>query len=151
MIEIEKPQIECIETPADITYGKYVVEPLERGYGTTLGNALRRILLSSLPGTAPTTIKIDGVQHEFSTIPGVKEDVTEIVLNIKSLLTKLHGDSGKTVYIEAVGPCTVTAGDIKADGEVEIRVRATGETIVVPVEEAVARLCELHAAALKGE
>ena len=87
MIEIEKPQIECIETPADITYGKYVVEPLERGYGTTLGNALRRILLSSLPGTAPTTIKIDGVQHEFSTIPGVKEDVTEIVLNIKSLLT----------------------------------------------------------------
>ena len=120
MIEIEKPQIECIETPADITYGKYVVEPLERGYGTTLGNALRRILLSSLPGTAPTTIKIDGVQHEFSTIPGVKEDVTEIVLNIKSLLTKLHGDSGKTVYIEAVGPCTVTAGDIKADGEVEV-------------------------------
>ena len=120
MIEIEKPQIECIETPADITYGKYVVEPLERGYGTTLGNALRRILLSSLPGTAPTTIKIDGVQHEFSTIPGVKEDVTEIVLNIKGLLTKLHGDSGKTVYIEAVGPCTVTAGDIKADGEVEV-------------------------------
>ena len=89
MIEIEKPQIECIETPADITYGKYVVEPLERGYGTTLGNALRRILLSSLPGTAPTTIKIDGVQHEFSTIPGVKEDVTEIVLNVKNLLTKL--------------------------------------------------------------
>ena len=120
MIEIEKPQIECIETPADITYGKYVVEPLERGYGTTLGNALRRIMLSSLPGTAPTTIKIDGVQHEFSTIPGVKEDVTEIVLNIKGLLTKLHGDSGKTVYIEAVGPCTVTAGDIKADGEVEV-------------------------------
>ena len=114
MIEIEKPQIECIENPADETYGKYVVEPLERGYGTTLGNALRRIMLSSLPGTAPTTIKIDGVQHEFSTIPGVKEDVTEIVLNIKSLLTKLHGDSGKTVYIEAVGPCTVTAGDIKA-------------------------------------
>ena len=106
MIEIEKPQIECIENPADETYGKYVVEPLERGYGTTLGNALRRIMLSSLPGTAPTTIKIDGVQHEFSTIPGVKEDVTEIVLNIKGLLTKLHGDSGKTVYIEAVGPCT---------------------------------------------
>ena len=120
MIEIEKPQIECIETPADITYGKYVVEPLERGYGTTLGNALRRILLSSLPGTAPTTIKIDGVQHEFSTIPGVKEDVTEIVLNIKSLLTKLHGDSGKTVYIEAVGPCEVKAGDIKGDSEVEV-------------------------------
>ena len=120
MIEIEKPQIECIETPGDATYGKYVVEPLERGYGTTLGNALRRIMLSSLPGTAATSIKIAGVQHEFSTIPGVKEDVTEIVLNIKGLLTKLHGESGKTVYIEAVGPCEVTAGDIKADGEVEI-------------------------------
>ena len=107
MIEIEKPQIECSEAPGDVTYGKYVVEPLERGYGTTLGNALRRIMLSSLPGTAPTTIKIAGVQHEFSTIPGVKEDVTEIVLNIKSLLTKLHSDSVKTVYIEAVGPCEV--------------------------------------------
>ena len=120
MIEIEKPQIECIETPADITYGKYVVEPLERGYGTTLGNALRRILLSSLPGTAPTTIKIDGVQHEFSTIPGVKEDVTEIVLNVKNLLTKLYCEGGKTVFIEATGPCEVTAGDIKSDGEVEV-------------------------------
>ena len=120
MIEIEKPQIECIETPGDITYGKYVVEPLERGYGTTLGNALRRIMLSSLPGTAATSIKIAGVQHEFSTIPGVKEDVTEIVLNVKGLLTKLHCETGKTVYIEAVGPCNVTAGDIKADGEVEV-------------------------------
>ena len=120
MIEIEKPQIECIETPGDASYGKYVIEPLERGYGTTLGNALRRIMLSSLPGTAATSIKIAGVQHEFSTIPGVKEDVTEIVLNIKSLLTKLHGDSGKTVYIEATGPCEVTAGDIKSDGEVEV-------------------------------
>ena len=120
MIEIEKPQIECIETPGDVTYGKYVVEPLERGYGTTLGNALRRIMLSSLPGTAPTMIKIAGVQHEFSTIPGVKEDVTDIVLNIKGLLTKLHCDAAKTVYIEAVGPCEVTAGDIKADGEVEV-------------------------------
>ena len=120
MIEIEKPQIECIETPGDASYGKYVIEPLERGYGTTLGNALRRIMLSSLPGTAATSIKIAGVQHEFSTIPGIKEDVTEIVLNIKSLLTKLHGDSGKTVYIEAAGPCEVTAGDIKSDGEVEV-------------------------------
>ena len=90
MIEIEKPQIECIETPGDDSYGKYVVEPLERGYGTTLGNALRRIMLSSLPGTAATSIKIAGVQHEFTTIPGVKEDVTEIVLNIKQLITKLH-------------------------------------------------------------
>ena len=106
MIEIEKPQIECIETPGDASYGKYVVEPLERGYGTTLGNALRRILLSSLPGTAATTIKIAGVQHEFSTIPGVKEDVTEIVLNVKGLLTKLDPrETVKTVYIEAVGPC----------------------------------------------
>ena len=120
MIEIEKPQIECLETPGDITYGKYVVEPLERGYGTTLGNALRRIMLSSLPGTAATSIKIAGVQHEFSTIPGVKEDVTEIVLNVKGLLTKLHTEGTKPVDIEAVGPCEVTAGDIKADGEVEV-------------------------------
>ena len=120
MIEIEKPQIECTETPGDATYGKYVVEPLERGYGTTLGNALRRIMLSSLPGTAPTTIKIAGVQHEFSTIPGVKEDVTDIVLNVKGLLTKLHCETVKTVYIEAVGPCEVTAGDIKTDDDVEI-------------------------------
>ena len=120
MIEIEKPQIECIETPGDASYGKYVIEPLERGYGTTLGNALRRILLSSLPGTAATSIKIAGVQHEFSTIPGVKEDVTEIVLNVKNLLTKLHSDAVKTVFIEAAGPCEVTAGDIKTDGEVEV-------------------------------
>ena len=120
MIEIEKPQIECVETPGDASYGKYVIEPLERGYGTTLGNALRRIMLSSLPGTAATSIKIAGVQHEFSTIPGVKEDVTEIVLNVKQLLTKLHCESVKTVFIEAVGPCVVTAGDIKSDGEVEV-------------------------------
>ncbi|MBQ2223313.1 MAG: DNA-directed RNA polymerase subunit alpha, partial [Oscillospiraceae bacterium] len=121
MIEIEKPQIECLEDPANGSYGKYVVEPLERGYGITLGNALRRIMLSSLPGTAATTIKIAGVQHEFSTVPGVKEDVTEIVLNIKSLITKLHNSDGiKTVYIEATGPCEVKAGDIKCDSEVEV-------------------------------
>lgn len=120
MIEIEKPQIECIETPGDASYGKCVIEPLERGYGTTLGNALRRIMLSSLPGTAATSIKIAGVQHEFSTIPGVKEDVTEIVLNVKNLLTKLYCEGGKTVFIEATGPCEVTAGDIKSDGEVEV-------------------------------
>ncbi len=120
MIEIEKPQIECIETPGDASYGKYVIEPLERGYGITLGNALRRTMLASLPGTAATSIKIAGVQHEFSTIPGVKEDVTEIVLNVKSLLTKLFCEGTKTVYIEAVGPCEVTAGDIKSDGEVEV-------------------------------
>ena len=120
MVEIEKPRIVCMDSPDDVSYGKYVVEPLERGYGTTLGNSLRRILLSSLPGTAVTSIKIAGVQHEFSTIPGVKEDVTEIVLNIKRIIARLHSDEPKTVYIEASGECEVTAGDIKADGEVEI-------------------------------
>ncbi len=114
MIEIEKPKIECVEDSANSSYGKFTVEPFERGYGITLGNALRRIMLSSLPGTAATAIKIAGVQHEFSTIPGVKEDVTEIVLNVKSLITRLHNTDGiKTVYIEAVGPCEVKAGDIK--------------------------------------
>lgn len=120
MIEIEKPRIECIETPTADSYGKYVVEPLERGYGTTLGNSLRRVLLSSLPGTAVTSIKIAGIQHEFSTIPGIKEDVTEIVLNVKNIIARLHSDSPKTVYIEASGEGVVTAGDIKADGEVDI-------------------------------
>ena len=120
MIEIKKPRIECIETPTDSSYGKYIIEPLERGYGTTLGNSLRRVLLSSLPGIACTSIKIAGVQHEFSTIPGVKEDVTEIVLNVKSIIARLHSDGPKTVYIEASGEGLVTAGDIKADSEVEI-------------------------------
>ena len=120
MVEIEKPRITCMDTPEDLSYGKYVVEPLERGYGMTLGNSLRRILLSSLPGYAATSIKIAGVQHEFTTIPGVKEDVTEIVLNIKRVIVKLHCQGVKTVYIDAVGPCEVRAGDIKADGEVEI-------------------------------
>ena len=120
MVEIEKPRIECIDSQEDVSYGKYIVEPLERGYGTTLGNYLRRILLSSLPGTAATSIKIAGVQHEFSTIPGVKEDVTEIVLNVKKIIAKLHCQGTKTVYIDAAGECEVTAGDIKADGEVEI-------------------------------
>lgn len=120
MVEIEKPRIECIEDPSDSSYGKYVVEPLERGYGTTLGNALRRILLSSLPGTAVTTMKIAGVQHEFCTIPGVKEDVTQIVLNVKKIIAKLHCTGTKRVYIQASGEGKVTAGDIKSDGEVEI-------------------------------
>ena len=120
MVEIEKPRITCMDSVEDPSYGKYVVEPLERGYGMTLGNSLRRILLSSLPGYAATSVKIAGVQHEFSTIPGVKEDVTEIVLNVKRMLMKLHCQGIKTVYIDAVGPCEVTAGDIKADGEVEI-------------------------------
>ena len=120
MVEIEKPRINCFDDLEDVSYGKYVVEPLERGYGMTLGNSLRRILLSSLPGYAATSVKIAGVQHEFSTIPGVTEDVTEIVLNVKQLILKLHSQGIKTVYIDAVGPCEVTAGDIKADGEVEI-------------------------------
>lgn len=120
MIEIEKPRIECIEAPMDDSYGKYVIEPLERGYGTTLGNSLRRVLLSSLPGTAVTMIRIGGIQHEFSTIPGVKEDVTEIVLNVKRIIARLHSEEPKTVYIEAAGEGELTAGDIKADAEVEI-------------------------------
>jgi len=120
MIEIEKPRIECLDCAEDGSYGRFVVEPLERGYGTTLGNSMRRVLLSSLPGTAVTTVKIAGVSHEFSTIPGVKEDVTEIILNIKGIVAKLHGNETKTVYIEAMGECEVCAGDIKADGEVEI-------------------------------
>ena len=120
MIEIDKPRIECAEMSEDGSYGRFVVEPLERGYGTTLGNSLRRILLSSLPGAAVTSIKINGVQHEFSTIPGVKEDVTEIVLNVKGIIARLHSQTPKVVYINAAGECEVCAGDIKTDGEVEI-------------------------------
>ena len=120
MIGIEKPRIETAELAADGTYGKIVVEPLERGYGVTLGNSLRRLLLSSLPGYAITSVKIDGVLHEFSTIPGVKEDVTEIILNLKSVILKIHGEGPKTVYIDATGEGEVLAGDIKCDSEVEI-------------------------------
>ncbi|SNX54399.1 DNA-directed RNA polymerase subunit alpha [Thermoanaerobacterium sp. RBIITD] len=120
MIEIEKPKIEIVEQSDDETYAKFVVEPLERGYGITLGNSLRRILLSSLPGAAAKTIKIDGVLHEFSTVPGVKEDVTEIILNLKDLAVRLYTDEPKIVRIEAEGKGEVTAGDIIADGDVEI-------------------------------
>ena len=120
MIEIEKPRIECVEATDDDRYGKFVVEPLERGYGTTLGNSLRRMLLSSLPGVAATSVKIDGILHEFSTIPGVKEDVTEIILNIKNLAVKLHSDTPKTVYINHEGAGEICAGDIKHDSDVEI-------------------------------
>ena len=120
MIEIEKPRIEAVDLAPNGTYGKFVVEPLERGYGTTLGNSLRRVLLSSLPGVAVTSVKIDGILHEFSTIEGVKEDVTEIILNIKGLIVKINGDGPKVVYIEAEGPGEVTAGSIKCDSEVEI-------------------------------
>ncbi len=120
MIEIEKPRIETAELTEDGKYGKFVVEPLERGFGNTLGNSLRRVLLSSLEGCAVTLLKIDGVLHEFSTIPGVKEDVTEIVLNMKSLVPKLTEVAPKVVEIDAEGPCEVTAANIKCDSEVEI-------------------------------
>ncbi len=120
MIEIEKPRIDTEELSSDGKYGRFVVEPLERGFGNTLGNSLRRVLLSSLEGVAVTSIKINGVLHEFSTIPGVKEDVTEIVLNMKSLVAKLHSNGPKVVEIAAEGPCEVTAESIKCDSEVEI-------------------------------
>lgn len=120
MIEIEKPTIECIFSNEDANYGKFIVEPLERGYGTTLGNSLRRILLSSLPGVAVTSVKIDGILHEFSTIPGVKEDVTEIILNLKQLAVKLNSDNTKKVLINAIGPKDVTAADIIGDADLEI-------------------------------
>ena len=120
MIEIERPKIEIAELFENGTYGKFVVEPLERGFGTTLGNSLRRVLLSSLPGVAVKAVKIDGVLHEFSTIPGVKEDVTEIILNIKGVVARLNCDGPKTVVISAEGPCEVTAASIKGDSEVEL-------------------------------
>lgn len=119
MIEIEKPIINKY-IDEEINYGKFIVEPLERGYGTTLGNCLRRILLSSLPGAAVTSVKIDGILHEFSTIPGVKEDVTEIILNLKKLAVRLNGENTKRVIINAVGPKEVTASDIIGDSEMEI-------------------------------
>lgn len=120
MIEIEKPKIEIVEISEDSKYGKFVVEPLERGYGTTLGNSLRRILLSSLPGAAVTSVQIDGVLHEFSTVPGVVEDTTEIILNLKKLALKIHSDEEKVLEIDVEGEGPVTAGDIRADSDVEI-------------------------------
>ena len=120
MMEIESPKIDTASLSADGRYGKFVVEPLERGFGTTLGNSLRRVLLSSLPGVAVTSIKIDGVVHEFSTIEGVKEDVTEIVLNVKGITAKLYSDTPKTVRIEASGEGEVTAGSIQHDAEIEV-------------------------------
>lgn len=120
MLEIEKPKIECVEMNEENSYARFVVEPLERGYGITLGNSLRRILLSSLPGAAVTSIKIDGVLHEFSTIPGIKEDVTDIILNLKNLCLKMHTDEERTLRIEAKGEATVQAGDIIHDADIEI-------------------------------
>ena len=119
MLEIEKPTIECVSTD-DEKYGKFVIEPLERGYGTTLGNSLRRILLSSIPGAAVASVRIEGIMHEFSTIPGVKEDMTQFILNLKKLAVKLTQDSEKEILINATGPMIVTAGDIQADASVEI-------------------------------
>jgi len=120
MIEMEKPKIEIVEVSEDNTYGKFVVEPLERGYGTTLGNSMRRIMLSSLPGAAVTSVHIEGILHEFDNIEGVKEDITEIILNIKNLSIRVHGNEPKTLRIEAEGEGSVTAGDLIADADVEI-------------------------------
>ena len=144
MIEIEKPRIETLELTDNGTYGKFVMEPLERGYATTLGNSMRRVLLSTLPGAAVTTVKIDGVVHEFTTIPGVKEDVTEIILNIKELIAKLHCEGSKTIYIDAVGPCDVTGASIKTDSEVEIlnpeqHIATLGENAKLNIEMTVSK------------
>ena len=146
MIEIEKPTINKF-IDEDGNYGKFVVEPLERGYGTTLGNALRRILLSSLPGAAVTSVKIDGVLHEFSTIPGVKEDVTEIILNLKKLAVRLNGDSTKRVIINAVGPKDVTAADIIGDAEMEI---FNPELHIATLEENATLVMEINLARGRG-
>ena len=146
MIEIEKPTITKF-VDEDGTYGKFVVEPLERGYGTTLGNCMRRILLSSLPGAAVTSVKIDGILHEFSTIPGVKEDVTEIILNLKKLAVRLNGDSTKRVIINAVGPKEVTAADIIGDAEMEI---FNPELHIATLEENATLVMEINLARGRG-
>ena len=147
MIEIEKPTIECIYSNEDPNYGKFVVEPLERGYGTTLGNSLRRILLSSLPGVAVTSVKIDGILHEFSTIPGVKEDVTEIILNLKKVAVKLNGENTKRVLINAIGPKEVTAADILGDSDVEI---FNPELHIATLEENATLIMEINLARGRG-
>lgn len=147
MIEIEKPTIECYELEGESKYGKFVVEPLERGYGTTLGNSLRRILLSSLPGAAVTAVKIDGILHEFSTIPGVKEDVTEIILNLKKLAVRLHGENTKRVIINAAGPKVVTAGDIIGDSGLEI---FNPDLHIATLEENATLVMEIHVAKGRG-
>ena len=147
MIEIEKPTIECVFSNEDPNYGKFVVEPLERGYGTTLGNSLRRILLSSLPGVAVTSVKIDGILHEFSTIPGVKEDVTEIILNLKKLAVKLNGENTKRVLINAIGSKDVTAADILGDSDVEI---FNPELHIATLEENATLIMEINLARGRG-
>ena len=124
MLEIERPRIVSKELTEN--YGMFVVEPLERGFGTTLGNSLRRVLLSSLPGAAATSVRIDGVLHEFSTVPGMTEDMTELVLNVKGIVAKLHTSAPKTVILDVTGPCEVVAGDIKQDSDIEILRRDNG-------------------------
>ena len=147
MIEIEKPTIECVYSDEEKNYGKFIVEPLERGYGTTLGNSLRRILLSSLPGAAVTSVKIDGILHEFSTIPGVKEDVTEIILNLKKLAVRLNNENTKRVIINAVGPKEVTAADIIADSDLEI---FNPELHIATLEENATLVMEINIARGRG-
>lgn len=147
MIEIEKPKIERVDDSNDIAYGKFIVEPLERGYGTTLGNSLRRILLSSLPGAAITSVKIEDVLHEFSTIPGVVEDTTEIILNLKKLAMKIHSDEPQTITISANGPGKITAGDIKLPADVEI---LNPDLHVATLEEGASLYMELNAASGRG-
>lgn len=147
MIEIEKPTIECIYSNEDPNYGKFIVEPLERGYGTTLGNSLRRIFLSSLPGAAVTSVKIDGILHEFSTIPGVKEDVTEIILNLKKLAVRLNGENTKRVLINAIGPKEVTAADIIGDADMEI---FNPDLHIATLEEGASLVIEINLARGRG-
>lgn len=147
MIEIEKPTIDCIFKEEDANYGKFVVEPLERGYGTTLGNSLRRILISSLPGAAVTSVKIDGILHEFSTIPGVKEDVTEIILNLKRLAVKISGENTKRAIINVVGPKVVTAADIMGDMDLEI---FNPELHIATLEENATLVMEINIARGRG-
>ncbi len=140
MLEIERPKIECVEHNEDKTYAKFVMEPLERGFGTTLGNSIRRVLLSCLPGVAVTSVKIDGVLHEFATIPGVKEDVINIVLNLKGLCAKLYTDSEKTVILNVKGPGVIKAADIEADSEVEI---INPDLVIATLEEGASLYMEI--------
>ncbi|MBR3296274.1 MAG: DNA-directed RNA polymerase subunit alpha [Firmicutes bacterium] len=147
MIEIERPTIEYIRSDEDPCYGKFVVEPLERGYGNTIGNSLRRILLSSLPGAAVTSVRIDGILHEFSTIPGVKEDVAEIILNLKKLALSLHGSDRKRAIINAAGPKEVTAADIIADSDLEI---ANPELHIATLEDNATLVMEINIATGRG-
>ncbi len=147
MIEIERPTIEYIRSDEDPCYGKFVVEPLERGYGNTIGNSLRRILLSSLPGAAVTSVRIDGILHEFSTIPGVKEDVAEIILNLKKLALSLHGSDRQRAIINAAGPKEVTAADIIADSDLEI---ANPELHIATLEDNATLVMEINIATGRG-